>query len=243
MSAYALDRAVTPLAEIDARIEATPHGALTLDPQREAATPLRGLVEGLCEPSELAHLAAAASAVALAQLQSFPENLLWDFDFYIASIHREARASGDYAAHLAASTEVTVGLMRMYGQQSTIRFRYVHDFIYGFDWARWVQRNPEARGGVQPFALDFLREIDSRGRDILSLIDADDSQYPKLRDASARNPFSFSREPEDELRLYRSLAAEDCIPVQAWCVDARCDPSRDFDSLREDAAAKLGLRR
>ncbi len=243
MTARALNLDVTPLAEIDARIDATESGPLTLDPARDRATPLERLVEDLCEPEELPHLTRAASSAAEAQLRCFPENLFWDFDFYVASIHREARAAEEYGAHLLALTEVTVGLMALYGQHSTIRFQYVHDFIYGFDWARWVRRSPGTRRGVSPFALDFLRQIDSRGRDILALIEEDDERYPQLRNASPRNPFPFSREPSDELRLYRTLAEEDSIPVQAWSVDARCDASRDFDSLRDDAAARLGLRR
>jgi hypothetical protein len=243
MTAYALNRDVTPLAEIDSRIAATPRGPLTLDPARDAATPLERLVAELCESQELPHLTMAASCAADAQLRCFPQNLFWDFDFYVASIHREAQTTQDYPAHLQAVTEVTVGLMRLYGQDSNIRFQYVHDFIYGFDWARWVRRSEETRRAPQPFSLDFLREIDSRGRDILALIEADDERYPQLRDASARNPFSFSREPDDELRLYRSLAERDGIPVQAWSIDARCDASRDFDSIRDDAAERLGLRR
>jgi hypothetical protein len=243
MTAYAIDQTITPLSEIDAQIDRTSRGALTLDPDRPKATALSTLVAGLADSQQLPHLAAAASAVATAQLRSFPENLLWDFDFYLASIHAEACAAEDYASHIENLMEITVGLMRMYGQQSAIRFRYVHDFMYGFDWARWVRRDRDARPGTGPFSLEFLKQIETRGRDILTLIEADDPVYPKLTDAASRNPFSFSREPDDELRLYRLLAERDCVPVEAWRLDAHPDASRDFDALREEAAQGLGLGR
>lgn len=243
MTAHALDQTITPLAEIDARIADTAHGPLTLDSSRHEATPLSELVASLAGPEQLPQLAAAASAVAEAQLMSFPENLLWDFDFYLASIHARASESDDYSAHLGKATTITVGLMRMYGQQSTIRFRYVHDFMYGFDWARWVRRDRGARAGVGPFSLEFLQQIETRGRDILTLIETDDAVYSKLSDAAPRNPFPFSREPDDELRLYRLLAERGCLPVEAWRLDARPDAGRDFDALREEAARRLGLAR
>ena len=243
MTVPAADQTIAPLAEIDARIAATPRGALTLDPNRSRATPLSDLVSGLAGPSQLPHLAAVASAVAEAQLESFPENVLWDFDFYLGSIHGEACEARSYGAHLEHVMAITVGLMRLYGQQSTIRFRYVHDFMYGFDWARWVRRDSKMRAGTGPFSIEFLRQIETRGRDILTLIEADDALYPKLSGAGSRNPFSFSRDPEGELALYRRLAARGCIPVEAWRLDAQPDASRDFDTLREQVADSLGLGR
>ncbi|MDH3199589.1 MAG: ferrochelatase [Myxococcales bacterium] len=241
MSARAIESRVSTLDEVQARIDATTWGALTLDPCRSEATPLKNLVASLAGPSEVELLAAAAIEVASAQLDNFPENLFWDFDCYLASVHAHAAASPDYAAYVERTTLMTVGLMQLYGQQSKIRFRYVHDFMYGFDWARWVRRDPANRLRVDPFGLSFLNQSESRGRDILGLIEADDSWYPRLGDGVARNPFSFSREPEDELVLYRDLSARDLVPVQAWRIDAAPDWSRDFDALREARAKALKL--
>ena len=243
MTAHAIDETITPLAELEAGIQQTRWGPLTLEPGRSAATRLSDVVSELADSHQSPHLTTAASAVAEAQLQSFPENLFWDFDFYLGSVHRDASKASDYASCLENVTGITVGLMRLYGQQSMIRFRYVHDFMYGFDWARWVRRDPGARNGVEPFGLEFLRQTESRGRDILTLIEDDDDWYPRLAEGVVRNPFPFSREPEDELPLYRLLAERGCIPVEAWRLDARPDASRDFDALREDAAASLGLGR
>jgi hypothetical protein len=241
MTARAIDEMNNPLAGVEAMIEQCPFGALTLDPSRSFATPLTEVVSELADSRQSPHLAAAASAVAEAQMQSFPENLLWDFDFYLASIHRHAVSTPDYASYLENVTGITVGLMRLYGQQSAIRFRYVHDFMYGFDWARWVRREPAARRGAEPFGLTFLQQTESRGRDIGALIDADDDWYPRLAEGTSRNPFPFSREPNDELSLYRLLAERGNVPVEAWRIDARPDAGRDFDALRQDAAASLGL--
>ena len=243
MTARAINETNTALAAVEARIQRCPWGPLSLDPNRLAASPPTDVVARLADPRQAPHLAAAASVVAEAQLQSFPENLFWDFDFYLASVHRHASAASDYADYLENVTRITVGLMRLYGQQSAIRFRYVHDFMYGFDWARWVRRDPKARKGVEPFGMEFLRQTESRGRDILTLIEANDGWYPQLDEGVVRNPFPFSREPEDELPLYRLLAERACVPVEAWRVDAQPDASRDFDALREDAAVSLGLGR
>ncbi len=243
MTAQALDETIIPLLGVQARIQESRFGALTLDPGRSTASPLAELVSSLADSRQLPHLAAAASAVAEAQLRSFPENLFWDFDFYLTSIHRSAADACDYASYLADITRLTVGLMTLYGQQSLIRFRYVHDFMYGFDWARWVRRAPRKRAGIEPFGVDFLRQTESRGRDILTLINADDDWYPKIDGGASRNPFPFSREPEEELSLYRVLAEKDYVPVKAWRRDTRPDASRDFDALREDVAASLGLSR
>jgi hypothetical protein len=243
MTARAIDKTFAPLLEVDDQIRERPSGPLTLDPGRPAASPLSDLVAELAGPSQSPDLAAAAAAVAEAQIRSFPENLFWDFDFYLASVHRHAAASADYGAHLRAVTEITVGLMNLYGQQSAIRFRYVHDFMYGYDWARWVRRDPDARASVEPFGLEFLMQTERRGRDILTLIDDDDEWYPRLGDGTSRNPFPFSREPKDELRLYRALAEGRCIPVEAWHLGARPDAGRDFDALRQETAASLGLGR
>lgn len=243
MTAQATDEMIIPLVEIEARIRQCRFGPLSLDPGRSKASSPAELVARLASSEQLPHLAGAASAVAEAQLQSFPENLFWDFDFFLASIHRDASRNAGYAGYLEEVTRITVELMTLYGQQSSIRFRYVHDFMYGYDWARWVRREPQVRAGFQPFGLEFLRRTESRGRDILTLVEGDDDWYPRLADGASRNPFPFSREPTEELELYRLLAERGHVPVEAWRNDARPDASRDFDALREDAAATLGLDR
>ena len=58
-----------------------------------------------------------------------------------------------------------------------------------------------------------------RGDELLELIELDDGKYPTLDGDEPRNPFPFSREPADELRLHRELARRDLIPVPTWSSD------------------------
>ena len=243
MNASVAKRVAATLESTQARIRATRWGALTLDPERNKATPLAELVDRLAVGAQLDALASTAAAVASAQLDSFPENVFWDFDHYLASVHGRASCYEDYASELAVTTRATVRLMHLYGQRSRIRFRYVHDFMYGFDWARWVRRDRQQRSGLGAFDPAFLRHSEDRGRRILELIERDDHWYPRLDDGVARNPFPFARDPEHELALYRDLASRKLIPVEAWRIDAVPDCSRDYDALRESRAQVLGLRR
>jgi hypothetical protein len=56
-----------------------------------------------------------------------------------------------------------------------------------------------------------------------------------------RNPFGFSREPDDELALHRALAAAGAIPVEAWRIDAQPRWDLDFAARRLAQARALGL--
>ena len=64
MTAYAINERNTPLAELEARIESCPLGALTLDPSRLSANSLTDVVSKLAEPRQLPHLTESAAAVA-----------------------------------------------------------------------------------------------------------------------------------------------------------------------------------
>lgn len=214
------------------------YGALaTLDPTRDEATAPRALYAALapaCADEAMADaLARGLVAVADATLEHFPENLLFDFDALAAALVREAAD----AAALARAFDAVVTLHARFGVHGPIRFRYVHDFVYGFDWAKWVRRDPEGRAAVGPFDLEFLRALLTRGEELLALVAADDAKYPRLRDERARNPFGFSREPGDELRLHRRLAAEGLVPVEAWCLEPRAVWDRPFADLRAARAA------
>jgi hypothetical protein len=229
------------LAELDQLIASTSHGPLSLNPAVPRATSLVALVSGLADPRQRAMLAAGSYEVAAALIDSFPENLFWDFDYLLASVHRGAVGDGDYEAGVRKRAELLGELMALYGQRSVIRFRYAHDFVYGFDWARWVRRDPEHRAQIGPFDLAFMYQSKERGRDLMELIAGDDEHYHRLAPGEVRNPFPFAREPGQELRLWRLLAAEGSIPTCAWDLHAEPVWDRDFDALREAAAARLDL--
>ena len=150
------------------------------------------------------------------------------------------RSSASASASTSALPQIA-RLQRLYGQDTAIRFRYVHDFIYGYDWAKWVGRDPDLRAGIGPYDAVFLDHLERRAHELLGLIAVDDPVYPGLPDEQARNPFPFSREPEAELRLHRTLAARGLLPLAAWDPAARPVWSRPFAALRAELAAMLGL--
>jgi hypothetical protein len=239
-------------------IEAEVGPLATLDPTRELATSLvdvharalarldpgsapllaRPLANGLCE-------------LALAQLDAFPGNLFWDLDLIAVAIVEQARPLAPMAAIQQISQQFArmAELQRLYGRSTAINFAYVHDFVYGYDWAKWVAREPSVQTDVpEPFAPRFLAYMRTRAHELLELIAADDAKYPALDDDQARNPFPFSREPADEIRLHRELARRDLIPVPTWSGDAvSLDWSArwqvPFQERRIEVARELGLLR
>ncbi|MFN6530109.1 hypothetical protein [Nostoc sp. ChiSLP03a] len=176
------------------------------------------------------------------QLQNFPENIFWDFDFLVSSMLRQALNADEGAIpFLKAFGEKMVCLTEMFGNKTEMRFRYVHDFMYGFDWARWVQKEPHNRAHVEPFSLVFFDYLLAKGKELLQRINHGQVISYKLCDTGYRNPFTFSREPEDEYRLLTCLAEEQLIPVAAWNWNANPIWNRPFQEMRQQLALKLDI--
>jgi hypothetical protein len=231
------------LAEADAMLRGWGHRSLA--PAREQGRELLAVCEMIAAPGDdalmLIELARGLAEVTMAQVASFPENLCCDFEFMAADLLRRARMAKDPARLLRERLGQIARLQRLYGHDTAIRFRYVHDFVYGFDWAKWVGRDPDLRAGVGPYDGAFLDHLERRAQELLGLIAVDDPVYPGLPDEQARNPFPFSREPTSELRLHRALAERGLLPVAAWDPDALPVWSRPFAALRVELAARLGL--
>jgi hypothetical protein len=216
------------LAEVHAGALAT-----VAESVRDAIT--EPLADGLCQ-------------LALAQLDAFPGNLFWDLDLIAAAIVDEAALAPESArACVDDRFDRMTALQHLYGRRTPINFGYVHDFVYGFDWAKWVAREPSLHAAVPgPFSLEFLVYMHQRGHELLRLIATDDAKYPSLDGDEPRNPFPFSRAPDDEIRLHRELARRDLIPVPTWERDVNC---RDwstrwqlgFAERRIAVAGELGL--
>ena len=206
-------------------------------------TPLATLGETLIEPAlsrELAtHLAAELRRTAEAIQRNFPENIFWDLDYLVATLVRTTRERGIEA--LTEQVDLIVALNDAYGTNTSIRFCYVHDFLYGYDWAKWVQRNPAIRKGVLPFDPCMLRALMERASELRTLIAVDDPKYPKLSNLGPRNPFPFRRTPEAERSLHHALAARAEVPLEAWRADTQPYFGRPFAQLREEQAKRLGL--
>lgn len=245
MIAQALVDELAPLRRVDARIDAHAPARRSMDPVRGRATPLAVLATRLLEPDDDVETVAAfcdgLARLGEAQLEHFPENIFFDLDYPAAFTLRRARASTRSSALLDESFSLMAELQRLYGVHTPIRFRYVHDFSYGFDWAKWVRREPSQDGAVGPFAMPFLRYMRQRAHELLDLIERDDAKYPTLRDTRPRNPFPFSREPDAEIALHRELARRDLIPVRAWEVAPTPVWDRPFAKLRVEVAGELGL--
>ncbi|MEB3327678.1 MAG: ferrochelatase [Candidatus Sericytochromatia bacterium] len=228
------------LAEAEARLRARVPVYRSLAPGRGAPTPWPALASRLLPgqpPGRQAAWVAALTAIGAAQAEAFPETLFWDADALAASLLREAAD----AAGLQALGEAHVALHHRFARGGAIAFRYTHDFTYGFDWARWVARDPAGRAGHGPYSLAFVQHMARRGEELLALIAANDATYPALPGGGPRNPFAFSREPAAEARLLEALAAAGEVPATAWDPAAAPRWERPFAALREARARQLGL--
>jgi hypothetical protein len=224
--------------------------AWSLCPGREHASSLATLGLTLLDPVRdglvAETFAEGLASIAQAIARSFPGNLFWDLDYLAASLLGRGRAAEAIATPADLETireraRSIVLLQNLFSHHSGIQFRYAHDFLYGFDWAKWVSREPAARASIGPFDLSFLGGMHQRGTELLELISHDDDKYPYLPEGQDRNPFAFSRDPKTEETLHRDLAEQKLIPLPAWDLAARPVWNRPYAELRDQRAHALGL--
>jgi hypothetical protein len=219
---------------------------LSLNPQKTLITSFAELGNLIGEQNTdiqiITTLQETLESIVCSQLQNFPENIFWDFDFLVSSMLRQALIADEGAVtFLKVFGEKMVRLTEMFGNKTEMRFRYVHDFIYGFDWARWVQKEPQKRSNVEPFSLVFFDYLLAKGKELLQRINHGQVTSYKLCDTGYRNPFTFSREPEDEYRLLTYLAEEQLIPVAVWNWNACPVWNKPFQEMRQQLALKLDI--
>ncbi|MGD8859423.1 MAG: hypothetical protein PVI30_05380 [Myxococcales bacterium] len=240
-----LSQAVERLAATDALLREQLPRLHTLDPERERPTALSELARRLLraddDPTLVTAYAETLERLARSQLAHFPENLFWDFDFAAAFLVRGGRGAGP--AYLLRHAALFEQLQSRFGCRSPIRFRYVHDFAHGYDWERFVGRDPARHGDVGPLDLRFMQRMLGRGAEIAAAIEAGDGEFPPLPPGTYRNPFPFSRSPEHEVRLHRELARRGEIPVPTWRTDAAPDWRRPYSHIRLQRASELGIPR
>jgi hypothetical protein len=243
--------ALTPFVRLDRAIAERGISRRTLDPTRSEALGFEEIAVALAfeqrDPRVVEAVAELARELVEAIAEHFPENLFADYGALVEACVVAAERSSTPLEVVRETGRALVDLQALFGRHSTVRFRYVHDFLYGYDWAKWVQREPAARATVDAYAPAFLTAMLARGREMLALIANDDRTYPRLRDDRPRNPFRFDREPASEEAIHRMLAARDALPVRAYRLSsvgpARGDWSRAYQELRYEVAASLGLSR
>jgi hypothetical protein len=243
-----VDAARSELQQADRRIDSRAPARRTLDPQRQRARALVPIAETIVRDAAAPLPLAAAfynalARIAEAELRAFPDNIFWDFELVAQRLFAGAEPTRAGAPErLSATAELIVRLQERFGAEP-IHFRYAHDFVYGFDWAKWVYKHPQTRAGVGPFDVEFLQALLDRGAELIELIERDDPKYPKLDGTSARNSFGFSREPEHEAKLFEELARRRSVPVEAWRLDAEPRWDLPFHEIREAVANHLGILR
>jgi hypothetical protein len=236
------------LARADAELASARQPLRSLAPGRARASTIAEILGPLVGTAEveLAHaFVDGTRAFVRAQIEAFPDNLLWDLDLPLVTWWHTARASDDPIGTATRLLGLATELQHLFGSGTTLRFRYTHDFVYGFDWAKWVARDPDLRARVGPFDLAFLEAMRARAHELIAIIEAGgDATYPSVAQPSGRNPFPFSREPQAELAIHRALAAADQIPVRAWQRDTQTQLedqwAKPWARWREQAAARLG---
>lgn len=218
----------------------------SLSPSRHDATSCAEICALLLTEDEIDTILGRSFAQGIRVLEEslrahFPNNIYADLDYIATALLQEARAQADPSTYLETSFALTADLFQLYGCHSPIHFRYAHDFLYGFDWVRWVRKMPTQRRNTGPFERTFLLYLKGRANELLSLIADDDATYPRLEPNRDRNPFLFSRGPSDETRLHQSLADDGLIPVKAWCTQSAPQCAHDYSALREERAQQLRI--
>ncbi len=189
----------------------------------------RAAVDALCQTAELMRA-------------EFPNNLYWDLDLLASTLASQSSDARDACARIARIATLLRQVHVLFGLHSVIRFRYTHDFLYGYDWARWMARRPPGAPFVGPYDVEFLRYVAQRGQQLQQVITSgSDATYGVLPVGEFRNPFPFDRSPDPEVRLHDRLARECLVPVPAWEAGGRPDFARDFSQERLARAREMGL--
>lgn len=231
------------LYQLDKKVESLPY-YYSLDPLRVRAN----------KPSKLAQLylpkqksqtfydkmSNLMTKLFISQYENFPSNIFWDMDFLICHLFSHTNE-----AEIDSVANKVIKLNERYGKNNLLNFSYTHDFIYGFDWCRWVRKDYENKKNIGPFHMEFLDYLDKRSLELFSLIDTNDKKYPKLNKEEPRNPFNFQRTPKIEIKLHLKLAEQDNIPLKAWQSTYNlCGlDKKNYSLIREECAKELQLQK
>lgn len=223
---------------VQLRIEDKAQAYLSLSPSRLKPTTLPELFDALAprlpDPDALDAFVDGLDQVAESILANFPDNIFWDLDYLAGALTHAGSPR-----QIRLMTAMLVDLQRGFGRHSILAFRYVHDFTLGFDWCRWVKEDVPVRQDTRPFDWVFLLYLQKRRRELEALIAENDEKYHQLKPGEIRNPFVFSREPEEERMLHETLAQAGDIPVVSWEIDGLCQFEKRYGEIRVAAAQAL----
>ena len=233
------------LASTDALVARSGASWASLKPKKKRALSLvqlgelvlKGVAPALLHEQQASAWAMAMSHVTRAIVRHFPDNIFVDLDLVAVALRDVVIAEGHVA--LEQTIDPLVEIHRLYGKSSRIRFQYVHDFLYGFDWARWVASEPKERGAIGPFDRRFLQRSVERAQELEALIQKNDATYPAIAPGTFRNPYGFERDPKSEQALFLDLAKEDLLP--ACPIRGRALWDAPFVQQRLERAKQLGL--
>ncbi len=229
---------------IDEFIESKSIAFKSLNPAQDKAHSFqllgRKLQEDYPDYPYTATLAGLCLDIIKAQIRHYPQNVFYDMDFMVHECVRMSLQQENGHAFLLMLSERLQALMATFGKETKISFQYVHDFSYGFDWAKWVGKSPEHRKNIGAFDPLFLDYLQSRGKEMLALIEVNDEKYAPLKSGEKyRNPFSFARTPAEETTLMRSLFAQNLIPLPLWDWDGVAVWDKDYQAERKIIAERL----
>ena len=171
------------------------------------------------------------------QNENFPTNIFWDMDGLIS-----------FFLHLNDSKKqknlckILLKLYDRYGNKKSINFAYIHDFIYGFDWYRWVKKDFFVRKNIGPYDFVFLDYLNKRSLELFELIKINDHKYSTLCPHVKRNPFSFRRTVEEEIKIHLKLACKGAIPWKAWILKDKKTKKfweTNFSKIRQEMALEI----
>ncbi|XMO23779.1 hypothetical protein ACKZJ7_13805 [Leptospira sp. 'Mane'] len=201
------------------------------------------MLDLLQNQAKLEYSAEAVSEIVHGVMDHFPENIFWDFDYIVWKIIENAiRSESDFERSIDLTKENFLNIFSIFGRHSTIKFRYIHDFIYGYDWLKWMLEKKRPGDNPDPYGFDFLDYISLRGVEMISLIKENDKNYPELNGAY-RNPFLHSRSDEDEIILMTDLALTGNIPIEAWNQQTNLKWDRNYSLIRHERSKQMGIGR
>lgn len=236
--------------ELDIKINQLVKDRHSVSPNRQGSSHLTYVIEqfdsGNTKNYSIEYLYIVMEGVVDSILENYPENIFWDLDFLASNMFTKIQEEETNTVKEKVASRYRQKLrdiFQLFGNKTDINFRYIHDFIYGFDWCKWVrssQSNIEIKM-LDPFGICFLDSIEKRGLEILELIAKNDENYVSLDSGVYRNPFTFSRGTEDEIRLFEDLAKTGDIPVPGWQAYGEVQYKKDYSLIRNQRAKALKI--